>query len=176
MQAATAGRPSDLSPEYTCRNVRARWLRATVPRADDVLAASQAPETGAFSRKRGTGCLSWFERHLFSFGRHGHQFRPDHRRRNLKTEASIRPRRASARLRVQSLRPGRARARRFAVSADDSDGQRVSMARDGAWQRPSQRNAWICFRARASRATMRAPRLTIADAQLQGQGRHGDRP
>lgn len=46
VQAATAGRPGDLSPEHA-ENVLARWLRATVPRADDVLAAL-APETGAF--------------------------------------------------------------------------------------------------------------------------------
>lgn len=38
VQAATAGRPGDLSPEHA-ENVYARWLRATVPRADEVLAA-----------------------------------------------------------------------------------------------------------------------------------------
>jgi len=38
VQAATAGRPGDLTPEEA-DNVYARWLRATVPRADEVLAA-----------------------------------------------------------------------------------------------------------------------------------------
>lgn len=38
VQAATAGRTGDLSPREA-ENVYARWLRATVPRADEVLAA-----------------------------------------------------------------------------------------------------------------------------------------
>lgn len=38
VQAAAAGRPGDLSPEHA-DNVYARWLRATVPRADEVLRA-----------------------------------------------------------------------------------------------------------------------------------------
>ena len=38
VQAATAGRSGDLPAEHA-ENVYARWLRATVPRADEVLAA-----------------------------------------------------------------------------------------------------------------------------------------
>jgi len=38
VQAATAGRSGDLSPDHA-QNVYARWLRSSVPRADEVLAA-----------------------------------------------------------------------------------------------------------------------------------------